>query len=339
VKLYIPSWNGDFRLEDAGDGKTKLVVHKPTAQEQKIVGEFLRRAGLKGWVDDRDREVRFGDGDRGEVTIAAPLSAASKVLIRLTRPKKQTLTAVSFSDGKLSVIEGADEAAIEKIGDAIAKATATETPKEPAKGASVRRPTPCCPDCEIGSVEPASEVLLSFLNEAEHETWSRERAIVVTGGLTGHRYILAHRRSPIAAYNTKICFDLDDGQILHFHDNSVPPEEEVLAAKLILEHREPWLRNEATLLHGENMKFKNPFGGLSDGTETAAFVSEIGRVIRGTKAQRSIMVDSPAPWLGPRLGAKCDGCGVNCDVADDLIAPGLHLCKRCKESATPAVAS
>ena len=36
--------------------------------------------------------------------------------------------------------------------------------------------------------------------------------------------------------------------MLHFHDNSVPPEEEVLAAKLILEHREPWLRNEATCL-------------------------------------------------------------------------------------------
>ena len=25
----------------------------------------------------------------------------------------------------------------------------------------------------------------------------------------------------------------------------MPPEEEILAAKLILEHREPWLRNEA----------------------------------------------------------------------------------------------
>lgn len=283
MKFYIPSWNGDFRLEDDGKGGTRLVVHDPTPHEQKIIGEFLRQAGVEGWVRDRDRAARFGPGARSAVVIDAPLSRASEILIKLTRPKKQTLTAVSFSDGKLSVIEGADEAAIEKISDAVEEAAATEDPQRPAKATSVRRATPCCPVCEVGSVVPASEVLLSFLNEQEHETWARERAIVVTGGLTGHRYLLAHRRSVVAAYITKMCFDLDDGQILHFHDNSVPPEEEVLAAKLILEHREPWLRNEATLLGGDNMKFKNPFGDFSDGTESAAFVSEIGAIVRWFK--------------------------------------------------------
>ena len=278
MKLYIPSWNGDFRLEDDGKGGSKLVVHDPTPHEQKILDEFLRKADAEGWVRDQDRNTRF-EGIR-EVALSTPLARASKILLKLARPKKQTLTAISFSDGKLSVIEGADETAVEKISAEVEKATATETPEQPAKAASVKRPTPCCPDCEIGSVAPASEVLLSFLNEEEHATWARERAIVVTGSLTGHRYVLAHRRSALAAHITKMCFDLDDGQILHFHDNSVPPEEEVLAAKLILEHREPWLRNEATLLGGDNMKFKNPFGDLSDGTESAALVSEIGRWFR-----------------------------------------------------------
>ncbi len=188
---------------------------------------------------------------------------------------------MSFSDGQLSVIEGANEESVEKIEKAVEKATATEDPEKPAKAASVRRPTPCCPDCEVGAIAPASEVLLAFLNEGEHETWKRERAIVVTGGLTGHRYIVAHRQSALAAHNTRMCFDLDDGEILHFHDNSVPPEEEVLAAKLILEHREPWLRNEATLLWGNNMKFKNPFGDFDDGVESAVFMSDIGRWFRG----------------------------------------------------------
>lgn len=328
MKLYIPSWNGDFRLEDDGAGGTRLVVHDPTPNEQKIIEEFLRQAGEKGWVSDP------GQGghpyrDSNGLAISAPLSKVSRILIKLTRPKKQTLTAVSFSDGKLSVIEGADEAAIEKISDAVEEAAATEDPKEPAKAASVRRPTPCCPDCEVGSVAPASEVLLSFLNEEEHASWSRERAIVVTGGLTGHRYVLAHRNSAVAAYNTKICFDLDDGQILHFHDNSVPPEEEVLAAKLILEHREPWLRNEATLLGGENMKFKNPFGNISDGTESAALVSEIGRWFR------------PLPPLHRRWGnliisARCDKCGTICDPADDLVdgvgTSRRHVCQECRAS-------
>jgi hypothetical protein len=282
MKLYIPSWNGDFRLEDDGKGGSRLVVHDPTPHEQKILDDFLRAANTKGWVSAQDQGASFNEKTRREVALAAPLSKASKILIKLTRPEKQTLTAVAFSDGKLSIIEGADEAAVEKVAETVEEAAATEDPQKPAKAASVKRPTPCCPDCEIGSVAPASEVLLAFLNEDEHETWARERAIVVTGGLTGHRYVLAHRHSAIAAYNSRMCFDLDDGRIVHFHDNSVPPEEEVLAAKLILEHREPWLRNEATLfLGGETMKFKNPFGDLSDGVESAVFMSEIGRWFRG----------------------------------------------------------
>ena len=280
MKFYLPSWNGDFRLEADGEGGTWLIVHDPTPHEQKILGTFLDQVEAKKWLTNPDRLRALGATD-ARVLISAPLAKVSKILIKLARPEKQTLTAVSFSDGKLSVIEGADDAAVEKISDAVEKAAATETPETPAKAASVKRPTPCCPDCEVGAVGPASEVLLAFLNAEEHETWARERAIVVTGGLTGHRYVLAHRQSEIAAYNTRMCFDLDDGQILHFHDNSVPPEEEVLAAKLILEHREPWLRNEATLLGGENLKFKNPFGDLSDGTESAAFMSEIGRWFTG----------------------------------------------------------
>ena len=281
MKIYLPSWNGDFRLEDDGKGGSRLVVHKPTPHEQKTIEEFLCQAGAKGW--HLGPPPSFGQGT-SEVAISAPLSKASKILIKLARPKEQTLTAVSFSDGKMSVIEGADEPAAEKIAETIEKAAATEDPEKPAKAASVKRPTPCCPVCEVGSVAPASEVLLAFLSEEEHETWARDRAIVVTGGLTGHRYVLAHRQSPIAAYNTKMCFDVDDGQILHFHDNSVPPEEEVLAAKLILEHREPWLRNEATLLGGNNMKFKNPFGGVMDGTESAYLVSQIGLWVRGSQS-------------------------------------------------------
>ena len=277
MKFYIPSWNGDFRLESDGEGETRLIVHDPTPYERKVIGAFLRRVEAKGW---RSAPRRVGQESESIVKISASLSKVSSVLIELTRPKKQTLTAVSFSDGKLSVIEGADASSLEEISEAVEEAATTDDSEHPAKAASVRRPTPCCPDCEIGAVAPASEVLRAFLSTEEHDTWARERAIVVTGGLSGHRYVLAHRQSVIAAYNTRICFDLDDGQILHFHDNSVPPEEEILAAKLILEHREPWLRNEATLLGGSNMKFKNPFGGLGDGTESAGFASQIGSWFR-----------------------------------------------------------
>jgi hypothetical protein len=123
--------------------------------------------------------------------------------------------------------------------------------------------------------------LLTFLNEEEHEDWAKERAIVVTGGLSGHRYLLAHRHSKTAAKIGRVCYDLDDRCVVHFHDNSVPPEEEVLGAKLILEHREPWLRNEATHFGRTNVRFKNPFGDFYDGVADAMMTQQIGGFMHG----------------------------------------------------------
>ena len=117
--------------------------------------------------------------------------------------------------------------------------------------------------------------------------------MVVEGGLSGHRYLLAHRHSATAQKIGKIAYDLDDEAAMHFHDWTVPPEEEILAAKLCLEHREHWVRNEATTfqdwmrdegfyqrtgagaLPATRMKFKNPFGdggdGMADSTATSYF--------------------------------------------------------------------
>jgi hypothetical protein len=109
--------------------------------------------------------------------------------------------------------------------------------------------------------------------------------LVAKGGITGHRYLLAHRHTPTAIKIGKICYDLDSENPLHFHDWTVPPEEEVLAAKLILEHREPWLRNEATFFGGYFSagfkRFKNPFGDGGDGVPDSSFTSQFGRRILG----------------------------------------------------------
>jgi hypothetical protein len=269
----IPAWAGDFRLIAGEDpGTSKLLLMQPTPHERQLIEAFMRVARKKKWTT----EV-LGDAtiDTATIVLKAPLELAGPALVKITKPADRTLTAVSFKDGRLEV---AETGAIETL---VAKASNDAE----AKAVSVARPTPCCPRCEVGAVAPAGEVLLSFLSEKEHEDWAAHRAIMVHGGLSGHRYLIAHRHSPTAARLGKICYDMDDHCVLHFHDVSVPPEEEVLATKLILEHREPWLRNEATVLQQDEkggwhdlgfLRYKNPFGNATDGRADAALTALIG---------------------------------------------------------------
>lgn len=290
MKMYLPSWNGDFRLEGTSGGKgSVLTMHDLTPAERLIVGKFLFEAKKKKWVkeygDVPKAKNQPYEGSAQSIDLDVTLEKASPVLIKLARPKDRTLTAVRFSGGRMETIEGTGDAALVKVETTVAEAARTEKKDEPAAAASVKRPTPSCPQCMPGAVEPATEVLLSFLDPQQHEDWSKDRAIIVEGGLTGHRYLLAHRNTQRAAQVGRICYDLDDDAVVHFHDWSVPPEEEVLAAKLILEHREPWLRNEATLfgLMGTKTEiFKNPFGDMGDGIESANFAQTVGNFFLGT---------------------------------------------------------
>lgn len=268
---FFPAWNGDFRLVAAGDDTCELVVTDPTPHERDVLGRFLAQAKKKKWT-----AAELGDDRQQTISIAAPVEDVGPVLVKLAKPADRTLTAVKFEDGKLEI---AETGAIETI------AAEAKKGRRRSKAASVARPTPCCPECVPGSVDMASEVLLSFLTPEEHADWARHRAIMVRGGLSGHRYLIAHRHSDTAVKLGKICYDVDDRCVLHFHDWTVPGEEEVLAAKLILEHREPWLRNEATVLQPTKdgrwvdlgfLRYKNPFGDASDGRPDAGLTAAFG---------------------------------------------------------------
>jgi hypothetical protein len=303
---YCPSWNGDLRLEpdpDAPRDRTRLSIVKPTAEEldrlAKMGPVFLK----KEWVSraDSDRMVyntfKYGWGRKTAVVVRAPIEDVGPVVTSLFQPGPAVITAVRFSDGRIEVAETSQPATRPDTDREPAKDRARELPppepkSEPSEAAkalakkegaeaaaTVKRATPCCPDCYADSCGPATEVLLSFLDEEQHGTWSRERFVVVRGGLSGHRYVVAHRNSPVAVQNRRHVYDLDDRGVMHFHNWLVPPEEEVLAAMLILQFREPWLRNEATCLgpsFGWRHTFKNPFGGGGDGMADSSFTAGFG---------------------------------------------------------------
>lgn len=293
MKWFIPSWNGDFRLEPSTDDKdkTSVRVFKPTVAESRIIGDLGAKAVEEGWLEKAVLDValdrKIGDGWEDIFTLAAPLEKVGPVMAKIVRPGPAVLTAMAFKDGK---IETCSEGVAEL--QAMAETATERGAKDPKKAATAavtaKRPTPSCPQCTPGAIKPASEVLLAFLTPEQHKSWAKDRTLIVEGELSGHRYRLAHRHSVTAQRQGRVCWDLDLDCVVHFHDTSVPPEEEILAAKLILEHREPWLRNEATMFHRVGcagaMIFKNPFGDGLDGVADATFTQQIGAAFMGMHA-------------------------------------------------------
>lgn len=308
MRWFFPSWNGDLRIEsdEKKPEQCVLTMIEPTPAELDLLAKFEAQFKERGWTKGK---LWKGGAFRSKKTqtarVKAPLAEVAPVVAAEYATGRETLSAILFKDGKVEVVEG----------DKISKETAEKAEKEGKAAATTKTPTRCCPECEPGAVEPASEVLLSFLTPEQHATWAKHRFIVVQGGVTGHQYMLAHRHTPLAVANTRMCRDLTDDAVMHFHDVSVPPEEEVLAAKLALEHREHWLRNEATCLMslssgdygsgGHRDQLKNPFGGLEDGTGDAAILQGIGaaasllagaddRMVESLIYQVSALLDPPS---------------------------------------------
>jgi|GEM_PF-1411156 len=306
MKWFIPSWNGDLRLEPSADDpqKTELSIVKPTEAEKKVLAALTVAFNNRKWLDEETALLTLPAlWKRKTVTINAPIEEVGPVVSVITHPGPGTLIAVRFKDGHYETCEkhvvgeasaepyrepapGFDALAAPEKSGSFKKLEPSDESKALAKkpdavaAVTVSRPTPSCPDCYVDATPEATEVLLAFLSEEQHKTWSKESYVIVQGCLSGHRYLIAHRHSIIATRNKRICFDLDDGHILHFHDWTVPPEEEVLASMLVLEHKEPWLRNEATCLGGNfECVFKNPFGDIQDGVEDSSFTRAVGRML------------------------------------------------------------
>lgn len=291
MKWFIPSWNGDIRVIPHPDNPrwSQVVVHKPTAYELRIL-DRLSKKFRPFWIGPAPRLWDpNGDTEKQVSDLKSPVSKVGTAVSRLYKAGEQTLT--KFVIGKeILIAEGSGEelGVAAEVADKVEQKQEAEGKKPDAKAASVKRPTPCCPQCIPGAIEPATEVLLAFLTPAQHLEWAQERCITVVGNLSGHRYLLAHRNTPLAQEWGRICYDMDADVVLHFHDWTVPPEEEVLAAKLILEHREHWLRHEATLLgdgYGSRRvdvradAYKNPFGDGRDGVADATGMAQLGREI------------------------------------------------------------
>src|SRR5262249_39684401 len=155
------TFNGDLRLEAAesphrGKKNTKLTIVDPTPLEKQVLVEIGAVLIDRGWLDEKIKE-----GDE-TVIINAPLEKVGPVVVNILRPGPAVLSAVKFTDGHIEIVE-------HRKSDVTTKELEKVAEKEEAEAAAtVKRPTPCCPNCFVDAVAPATQTLLSFLTEEQH---------------------------------------------------------------------------------------------------------------------------------------------------------------------------
>lgn len=258
MRWFIPSWNGDFRFEPNGEGASKLVVEKPTPLELEALTRWLKVAAKEKWVENKATKA---SDIKDSLSVNAPVPTAAAAMAKILNHKRAgVITAFRFADGKIEVTEAIDD--LPRWARKLAKAAPA-----PEAAVTVHRPSLSCPECE-GKNEherKACDVLWEFLNPRQRAEWLKDRAIRVVGNLTRHVYRVSSRDTEAAKIVGRCTVDETDRLCLHHYDWTVPPEEEVLAIKLILEHRENWLRvfGEVDPFHRAEPGtiFENPFRG------------------------------------------------------------------------------
>lgn len=258
---FMPCESGDFRLRRDGEGCVLSVVD-PTPDDVQKLAPFLSRAVELGWVDAgigtreevpareadergwlgklrdaflgaEDQEVRpyptlTGVHPTGEtiLPVRAGIVDAGPLLAAATFGDARTWTAVRCEGGKVIVDDGS--------------AVPAETPAPVEAAATVRAPKRGCPEptaCE----RRASQVLRTFSTTRQWAQWEREARMLVIGNVTGRRYLVHHRDEAHHRRLSRSVLDVETGGVVCAWDDQVPAEEEALALKLALEHRETWL--------------------------------------------------------------------------------------------------
>lgn len=236
MRWFVPSWNGDFRLvEGSKEDACELIVHKPTTLERKILGDFFAHARKKKWTNWDAEIPTSANDDKWTLVLEGPLAKVAPSLVKFITPKKQTITAVKFKDGHMEVVEGSDTRQV------MANETAVETAvaKAGAEAAvTAKAPNRGCPDCVEAPRSPAAEVLETFLTNDQLRDWRKWGCFEAVGSHSKHTYLVSHRHSKFAAKWSRMVYDLTAKHPICVYDWTVPPEEETLAVKLFLEHRE-----------------------------------------------------------------------------------------------------
>jgi hypothetical protein len=220
---FIPSWSGDFRIERVSDTTSALTVVDPTAGDAARLYPFLAKLHEFGHIGPKAGKIK----PKGETRIELPLTviAAGQLLAAACTDAKSSWTALRFTDGTVEVVDGN-----------VAPVT-TPTPVEAA--ATVAQPMRGCPEPEPAT-RRASTVLRTFCTGGQWHDFQRFGFMRVVGNATGRTYRVYHD-DEAAKRGLSHSLEVEGGDTICCWDASVPAEEQALALKLAVEHREAWL--------------------------------------------------------------------------------------------------
>jgi len=237
---FFPVRSGDFRLQATSTpGETLLSVEDPTDSDRKLLIPFLKTAVEMGQLETVP-EIRFVG--LTEISLKGTVEELGPILADHVHADSKLWTAVRHTDGKIFVTDGAET----ELKQLPVKRKKAEIASRKEAAATVREPWVGCPPPET-AVRRASEVLRTFSTRSQWEQWEEHGAMKLIGNATGKAYWLHHRSVAAARGLLHLLIEAKSGRDICVWDDRVPAEEEALAIKFAVEHRENWLRGVGTL--------------------------------------------------------------------------------------------
>jgi hypothetical protein len=246
---HLCSHFGDIEITADKDGLAQVSWDALTPAEDKAV----RRARMLFGIFGNVREVKSG-------TIVLPVKPglAAAAIGMLMRPSKERIVAVRFTSGQTTTSLAPPAQIVVPETPPAPTAPAPKPPTDPVATvidsaretgraqASVVVPVPYrgCPMPDFSEMreEKAASVLRQFLTPTQRSDFDRTRSFVAQGGVTGHTYLITSRWAR-QVEKFGILRDTDTGERICSSNESLPPSEECLSMKFVVEGQweQEWL--------------------------------------------------------------------------------------------------
>lgn len=211
VKMYFVTTFGDLELEQIENKEVRLTTNNLTFGERSLVKEILKEYKIDIKEDAEIENISF-------IIVDKTIEDVHKFMKKKLKKNKATITALKFKDGRIELSE--------------------EIKQEAEKGTTVEKPDRGCPmPVSIAGEIRASVVLKEFLSSQQSVDFEKHLQFISKGNYTSIPYLVTSRWSK-AVESWGQVYDLVNKKIICASAIDIPPSEEMLSLKLMLEHKE-----------------------------------------------------------------------------------------------------